>query len=267
MTRKRLTGGTDRGLSDVIAFTIVFGIIVSSVAIVSVVGFSTLQDVQTSEQGLNAQRAFQSVADNIGELQNGQTPARTSEIDAQDGTIGISALASSPEMTVTVDDGASNVVLDRPIGSLTYELPGIDRTIGIQSGAVFNGETSGSAMIEPPKFVCRKPSSGETSAIVSVMVLNPSEGEQGQSGTDVQIRGAYSASSGLLYSNVDGTDKDVTVSVSGSQFGTAWADGMEDVGDWSTSASGTGTGATSTLSCNDVDNVFVRVTVVNVELR
>lgn len=265
MTRKRLTGGTDRGLSDVIAFTIVFGIIVSSVAIVSVVGFSTLQDVQTSEQGLNAQRAFQSVADNIGELQNGQTPARTSEIDAQDGTIGISALSSSPEMTVTVD--GSDVLGPRRIGSLTYDLPGIDRTIGIQSGAVFNGETSGSAMIEPPKFVCRKPSSGETSAIVSVMVLNPSEGEQGQSGTDVQIRGAYSASSGLLYSNVDGTDKDVTVSVSGSQFGTAWADGMEDVGDWSTSASGTGTGATSTLSCNDVDNVFVRVTVVNVELR
>jgi hypothetical protein len=264
MTRKRLTDGPDRGLSEVIAFTIVFGIIVSSVALVSVVGFSTLQDIQTSEQGLNAQRAFQSVGDNLGELQTGQTPARTSEIDAQDGTIRISALASSPEMTVRVDDGDGfEDQFNGPIGSLTYELPSIDRTIGIQSGAVFNGEDSGAAMIESPRFVCRNPSTGESSAIVSVMVLAPTEGAQGQSGTDVQIRGSYNASSRLNYSNVDdGTPKDVEVTVSGSQFDGAWANGIAD-----SDGSGGWTMNGGSVECNGVDNVFVRVTVVNVELR
>jgi hypothetical protein len=263
MTRKRITDGTDRGLSDVVAFTIVFGIIVSSVAIVSVVGFSTLQDVQTSEQGLNAQRAFQSVGDNLGELGAGQTPARTSEIDAQDGTIRISTLSSGPEMTVTVDDGASETVLnDRPIGSLTYELPSIDRTIGIESGAVFNREDSGAVMIESPRFVCRKPSSGESSAIVSVMVLAPTEGAQGQSGSDVQIRGSYNASSRLLYSNVDGTNKDVSVEVVDSQFDSAWESGVAD-----SDGSGGWTVNSGAAECNGVENVFVRLTVVNVELR
>lgn len=266
MTRKPLVDGTDRGVSDVIAFTIVFGIIITSVGIVSVVGFQSLQEVERNEQGLNAQRAFQTVADNLAELQGGQTPARTSELDARDGTIWIEG---GPPMTVTVEDDGSGSTLNTTsiadLGSLTYSIPTIERTIGIQSGSVFNAERSGSVMVEPPKFVCRN-SGSDTSAIVSVLVLYPVDGAVGKSGGDVQIRATYNATSRLAYANTTGGPKDVFVEVGGSsQFGTAWSEGVsssDGSGGWNAV-----TGTPPTVECQDVDDVIVRVTVANVELR
>jgi hypothetical protein len=266
MTRKPLVDDTDRGVSDVIAFTIVFGIIITSVGLVSVVGFQSLQEIERNEQGLNAQRAFQAVSDNLAELQGGQTPARTSEVDPRDGTIRI---AGGPEVTVTVDSNGTvlNTTSIADVGSLTYSIPYAERTIGIQSSAVFNAQGGNAAIIESPKFVCRD-SGTETSAIVSVLQLVPVDGPVGKSGGDVQIRASYNATSRLAYTNTTGGSKNVSVEVVGSstsQFASAWDRGIarsDGSGGWTDAGS-----SPPTVECQDVDNVIVRVTVADVELR
>ncbi|RLM84024.1 hypothetical protein D3D01_22575, partial [Haloarcula sp. Atlit-7R] len=63
----------DRAISESLGFVFVFSIIVLSLGLVSTVGFSQIEEVRNDQQLENAERSFRIVAQNIEELQTGQS--------------------------------------------------------------------------------------------------------------------------------------------------------------------------------------------------
>jgi len=72
--------GSSRGLSDVIGFVLVFGLVVSAVAVVSVGGFQVLEDARDSQQATNAEQALHVLDGNVEDLAVRGAPRRSTEI-------------------------------------------------------------------------------------------------------------------------------------------------------------------------------------------
>lgn len=99
----------DRAVSDLIGFILVFSLIVSVVAIVSVSGLDALQDTREAEQSKNAERAMEVLADNMADIYERGAPSRATEIslsDSQlyaDGPIEIRVQNTSPTLDKTYE--------------------------------------------------------------------------------------------------------------------------------------------------------------------
>lgn len=71
---------TERAVSDVVGYILVFSVVSLSVAVVSLAGVSALEDARNSEQIANAERAFDVLADNLGDIHQEGAPSRSTEI-------------------------------------------------------------------------------------------------------------------------------------------------------------------------------------------
>ena len=147
----------DRGVSEIVGFVIVFGIIIGSVGILSVVGFQSMDDYQQGEQMQNAERAFDALADNFNDIQrNDGIQTRASEINLREGTISVE---DGTELTIAVD---GSTIWSDHLGSFTYEKG--DTTIAYEGGGVFRGQGDGSIEVKEPMLKC-----GDNAAIVSLV--------------------------------------------------------------------------------------------------
>lgn len=257
LRRTGTTRRTDRGVSDVVAFVFTFSIIITSVGVVSAVGFSVLEDIQGNEQALNAQRGFQALSDNINDIDRRHVPGRSGEVTLNDGRLLVENGSSSSTLGVTVEDGSTTLYDgSTDVGYLEYTEQEDDTRIVLESGAVIRKDKNADQgiVVRRPNFACR--TSGDSYAVVSVVKIVSSSNTRGGDGT-VQIV-AREQSSKLLYSSTDATD--VTVNYGGSDFADAWGTDFEGAGDWSTS----GTSATCNVGPNG--HVIVRQTVIEIAL-
>lgn len=77
----------ERAVSELIGFVLIFGLIISTVAVVSVAGFGSLSDRQTAEQVNNVERAFEVLSNNIRDLTVHQDTERATEVRLAEGQL------------------------------------------------------------------------------------------------------------------------------------------------------------------------------------
>ncbi|WP_137289649.1 DUF7289 family protein [Natronorubrum halophilum] len=100
----------DRGVSEVIAFILVFAMILGSVGLLYVTGFQAMGDYQETEQLVNAERAMDALADNFNDvLEHNGVNQRYGELSLRDGTV--STGSDGTKLNITLDDK------DDPIGT------------------------------------------------------------------------------------------------------------------------------------------------------
>jgi hypothetical protein len=90
-----------RAVSDTLGFVLVFGIVVSTVAVVYVGGFDALTGARDAQQFANTERAFDVLDANVEDLAVRGAPSRTTEILLSDG-----ALAFGDPVTFNVTTGS-----------------------------------------------------------------------------------------------------------------------------------------------------------------
>jgi len=146
-----MTVRDDRSVSDVLAFVLVFSIIITSVGLVYSVGFSSLSDFQESEQKTNAARAFDAFSSVFDDVEEGRAVARNGELRLRGGTI---QLSRESEFNISVRDSGGTSLWNgtNTTGSLLYTADGT--TIGYGNGGVFRQDGDTSAMINEPSFLC-----------------------------------------------------------------------------------------------------------------
>ncbi|WP_440991302.1 DUF7289 family protein [Haloarchaeobius baliensis] len=240
----------DRSVSDVLAFVLVFSIIITSVGLVYSVGFSSLSDFQESEQKTNAARAFDAFSTVFDDVQEGRAVARNGEFRLNGGTI---QLSQESEFTLEAQDSGGGTLWSdtATTGSLLYTVDGT--TIGYENGAAFRRDGDASAMFDEPSFLCQ----GDR-AVVSLVVLSPNNATT-QSGDGNVLVKARETRTEVLYSAQGSSSaaESVNLSFSDSAFGDAWGRYLVDNG-WSDLGSGE-------YGCS-ADTVVVRVTVIDVEI-
>ncbi|NHN49586.1 hypothetical protein G9464_18615 [Halostella sp. JP-L12] len=155
--------GTDRAVSDMIAFVLVFSLIITSVGITYTYGLSTLTGYQEDEQKRNAERAFVALSDNLGDIEDRQVQGRSGELRLSGGTISV-----QEDTQFNVSSPNWNQSFDR-VGALTYEYEGT--RIEYESGAVFRRDGDNRrAMLSEPEIQC-----SDSHAVVSIVSLSTPE--------------------------------------------------------------------------------------------
>jgi hypothetical protein len=145
----------ERAVSEALGYVLVFGIILSMVAVVSVGGLGSLDNARQFERMENAERAFEVMGDNIEDLTQRGAPSRATEVKLADASIEAGDIAS---INVTMsrynnDDLSEHVLVEyEPIvyTSLTKKRDGVSYALG----ATFR-KSGGTAVMtgEPPMIL------------------------------------------------------------------------------------------------------------------
>jgi FlaG/FlaF family flagellin (archaellin) len=243
--------GDDRAVSDVVAFVLVFALVITAVGLVTTVGFGSLQDVAQSEQAKSAEIAFDAVAETVAELERGTAPVRSSEVSLSDGSMSVveGATVDVRVRNSSESFGTTDYDYSRTTGGIEYR--SADARFTYESGTVYRGGSAGSVLRSSPSMTC----TGGT-AVVSLVDLRVDGSAAVGSGSTTVVSRATNRS--VLYSSARHADTEavrVTVASSGQE---AWNEHFASAAGW------TGSGGTYTCSA---ERVFVRLTVVEVQFR
>lgn len=171
-----------RGVSDVVGFVLVFGLIIGTVGVVYTTGLSGLQDTRDAERLSNAEVAFGVLDSNADDVLHRGAPARATEIKLSDARIG-----PGDPVTVNVSAGP-NASVSREITPVVYSAG--DTDIVYVQGAVIRSQRSGGVMLQPSGvrtgeralfpivdtyFPVGTTIGGQTRALVRFRVPTPSE--------------------------------------------------------------------------------------------
>lgn len=141
---------TDRAVSDVIGYVLVFSLIIATVGIVTAVGFSTIDNRQSDERINNVERAFDVFATNVEDVYRDGAPSRATEIRLSGGT-----LQYGEPVTITIRDASDpNINHTMTVTPLVYTDGG--SSVVYAGGAILREEPQGSAMLRNPPFVLRQ---------------------------------------------------------------------------------------------------------------
>ena len=143
--------GTDRGVSEVLGYVLIFALVTGTIAIVFTIGVGGLQDTQQAEQVNNVERAFDVFGHNLEHMHERQAPSRATEIRLIDGTL---TYGSSVNVTLEIDNEEeySASVYPRP---LEYHSDG-GTEISYEAGAIFRSDGDSNVMLSEPKFDIRE---------------------------------------------------------------------------------------------------------------
>jgi hypothetical protein len=249
---------SERAVSDVLAFTLVFAIILGSVAFLSTVGFQAMTDYQEGEQLRTADRAMISLADNFNDvLRYSGVTERYGELSLREGTVrtGTGGTRVNVSINGRYIGNHSGVALTTTnggtfdIGRFEYS-KGTD-TIAYEGGGIVRSENGGgSVMLERPQLKCAPDRNRAVISLVAIKTANRS----------VQADGRV----GLRLSSVNRETvlreeaENVSITVK-SEYDTAWNTTFERT-DWTTTPT---SGVEATCESSDSgDKLTVVVTVV-----
>lgn len=212
----------NRAVSDLVAFTLTFSVIVAGTAIVYIGGVSALTDLQQNEAVNSGERSMRGVAETLEDVHRKTVPGRSVELGVDGGQLDL--VDSTIVVSFETESGATQTE-SIPMNALVYR-PTSDQTRLIyEGGAVFRTERQGSLLRYPPVFDC-----SDDAALLSVPRLVGAISVS--TGGNVELFGERdAANSGLLLPEGNPANVDsVTVDVSGSQVTESWARYLEREG-------------------------------------
>ncbi|MDR5657022.1 hypothetical protein RH831_07480 [Halodesulfurarchaeum sp. HSR-GB] len=233
----------DRAVSDLVGYVLIFALITSSVAVVTVGGYDSLGSVRDAERFENAQRVFDVLGTNVDDHLESHVESRGTEIRLADARLGFSDPVT---VNVTVEGVGSN---QTTIDPLVYT-QGADRQIAYTGGAVLRAEGGGALVTTGPPFRF-----GDEMMITMVKTRGRDPGIAGSG--RVLVRTEATTRSTHAY-----TDGPYTISVTvNDSYPDAWERWFESETDEDCTATG------GTVTCDGVESVYVRTVAIDIYLE
>lgn len=180
---------TDRGVSEVVGFILIFSLVTISVGSVYVFGFDGLQDARDGQQLENVERAFDVFEDNMDDLVGGEAPNRATEFKLYDATIEVGEPTRITTRLTNVGNAPSYSVQAYPVVYRSETSPSTTRYV---LGSVIRQDRGGELFRSEPGFVFRKDGAGPSDPRTAVLsfVQTRSRGPQRAAGSEtVLVRG------------------------------------------------------------------------------
>lgn len=215
---------TDRGVSEVLGFVLVFALITGTIGVIYATGFGGLQGVQDAEKVNNVERAFDVLADNLEDLHRTAAPSRATEMNLAGGSLGTGASVEIQVRAENPSDSSENVTYNVTLEPIVYE----DETgtsLVYVDGAVLRSEPGGAVMLSKPSWVI-----GPNRSVIQFIDTSGSGGSVGGQGTVLivaerdgrrHLHGPFALG--------DGSTMDVNVTVTSPRVD-AWGRFFEDEG-------------------------------------
>jgi hypothetical protein len=249
---KRLTPD-DRGVSEVVAFTLTFSLIIATISILFSGGILSLNDLRVSEQVNTADQSMERVASIQRSLHEGEAPRRSVDVGLAGGSLEL----RDSSIDISVSDSSGTTLYDDSVnvGSFEYVLNRVDSVISVENGVLFRRDESGGTLIRTrPPMRCT-----DTVAVVSTLELAGSVSTASGGSVEVNVRRVRG---GLDYPNDVSTDAaadaaNVTIDVRDSRNENGWRQFFQDSSqEWD--------GSDGVYYCDGVDRVYVYKTTVDI---
>jgi len=229
-----------RGVSDVVAFTLVFSTIIFTIGVITVTGVGTLGDVQAATETGVAEETMRNYAGSLSDHRTERAPRRSTTIKLQGHNLD---LAESVELSYGVGGDTKTIVT----GALVRTTD-TDAELVYQSGGLFRVQDGGSVVVRQPPFRC-----GDDTAHLAVTTLRPrGDGISLASDSRLTLVSRYQNQS----ITVEETATPVSVDIGSTRYTEAWRPALED--DWDRVA------RTDTYEC-DVSRFVLHRTNVTIE--
>lgn len=246
---------TDRGVSEVIGFVLIFSLVTATIGMVYATGFSGLDDARNDEQVENMARAFDVLDDNVDDLSRQGAPSRATEIKLAGGSI---RMADRINASVTVTNNSEpndNASFELHPNPLVYDTRD-GQTVEYVLGSTFRSNGAGTAMATKPDFEV------DSRRAIFPMIGTYRSGSTNIAGHSTVHIVASVNSRRIPISFSTGAGHDATLNVTiDSSSADAWQRYFEANGYNTTTISGTTVSANRTVS----DDVYVSFTSVTVE--
>ncbi|MFC6975651.1 hypothetical protein ACFQL1_14910 [Halomicroarcula sp. GCM10025709] len=239
---------TRRAVSDLIAFTLVFSIIISSIGFLTVGGFTALEGVRDGAETNTAEATMVGYAETLADHRNERAPRRETTIKLQGHSL--SRQSSSFVVDVAGVSGTQTI----STGTLV-RTTGSDTDLVYTSGAVFRADENGGVrVVRVPPFRC-----GTTGAHLSFVRVT---GDINQSSSGRVTLRSQLRNRSLYFpdpSSGSAITTRVTVDVSGTEYRTAWERTFERYLEWSA------TGTPGVYECAGIDQAVVENTSIDIQ--
>ena len=141
----------DRAVSETMGFIFAFALVTATVASVYTFGMAGLLDAQRDEQVNNAERAFDVLADNLGDVHRGAAPSRATEISLAGATLSVGEPITVTVEAINTTNSSDNATVSMHPRPIVYS--GIqETTIVYVAGAVIRADRDASLMSVEPGF-------------------------------------------------------------------------------------------------------------------
>lgn len=234
---------SERAISDVLGYALVFALIMSTVGVVYTTGVGGLLDVRETEKIANAERAFDVLDSNLEDLSRGAADSRGTEIQLEDATIGFE---DPTVINVSADDGGSYRATIRPI---YFSGSDDDPRIVAENGGIFRQQDETAVIRNEPNFVF-----ADHEMVVPIVVTRTRD--SGRSGSGRVLVRTTVADRTVVH--LPAPNSTVTVRIE-SPRATAWKEYLED-------QSGESCEVTGNVTTCSIDTSEAYVQVVRVEV-
>lgn len=258
---------SERAVSNVVGFVLVFSIILSTVGVVYVFGIGGLEDIRDNERVTNAERAFDVLADNMADIHKRDAPSRATEIKLAGADLGF---GETTTVNVSVDDGGGTIYFTRKeVRPIVYSTSKGPSSLHYVNGAVMRTDRNGGVMLTDPnmQFVTQN---GDRVAVVPIIETRAGGETQQIGGSTTTLIRTKAVTTGLLLADSGTLDVELKVTAGETLQAVVWERYLEDAipDPWDTDGNGdvctrSGTKVTCTLT---VDSVYVPRTGVSVRL-
>lgn len=200
----------DRGVSDVLGFVLIVGLILTAATTTYVVGVGELDDVKEYEQQRSSARSMQLAANTFAEVYRGDAPRRTVEFDVTDRTLTV----EESSLSIGIEDASFDELDDRTYDSNALSLNTGETVASYESGLVAERFEGATLDRRTPPMVC-----GDAGVTLTVVELN---GDASYSGGSVVVDAARDAGTSDVVELSDEDAAWVVVDVSESVNRGAW---------------------------------------------
>jgi len=253
-TRRSPLGADTRAVSELVGFSLTFGVVLVSVTLIATLGFGQLTDFRDAQQLDNAEQTMEIIGQSLESLEEGDAVIRSEAMDLSGAAIEVQK-GSIAKVSVFNSSGGRlhSELLD--LNALVYSQG--STSIAYENGATYRFESHGSVMNTEPKFVC-----DDDVAVLSFVTVKDRRDSGRISAGEVSIRATRSDTRLVYPMNRTGGNAtngaNVTVEMT-SPREEPWIDHFESADNWNTSG--------TTIQCGgSLDRVYVRQTNVSLAL-
>ena len=142
---------SDAAVSEVVGFMIIFGIMLSGIALITVYGYPMLLQEQQNTNVRNMERNMILLQSDVNALVYKNVPYKETTMQVSGGTLRVDPGGLTSSFTVDVN----GTTLNYPLGEVLYESQDGTTTISLENGAVHTrlmSSPTGSAMLAEPRW-------------------------------------------------------------------------------------------------------------------
>lgn len=216
----------ERGVSEVIGFTLVVSLILATIGVVYVAGFGGLQDARGAEHVNNAERAFDVLGDNLADIYREDAPSRATEIKLANAQLDYGT-PTTVSVTFTNYSTTPKPTFGTTLDPVVYTTNSRQTKLVYEAGAVLREDRDGAVFLRRSPFVFAEDGSTRTAVFHFVQTRATGSGSVGGD-TTVLVRADHVDSDSLNAStdpavHTAGSDYEVNLTVETTeQRATAW---------------------------------------------